>query len=183
MSQNNTKTKIIDLTIQEISQKSWQSFSLRPLLRQLGLTTGAFYKHFKDKDDLFKIVSKQLSHDIYQNIYTKIKTAPNSQEALLQLGWSLLTYFQEQPEVMDFLFFNPSVNYLYQSNTTEANDFELYNLTQQIIVQLVFNPHERDEFFIKIWSFIQGYGFLIKNKIVLPDRNLLKSTLKQFLGE
>lgn len=58
MNQNNTRTKIIALTIQKIQQGQLQQLSLRNLSQQLNLTTGAFYKHFKNKDDLFYVVSE-----------------------------------------------------------------------------------------------------------------------------
>lgn len=185
MNSNNTKEKIIHLTITEISNNSWENFSLRQVLRKLGLTTGAFYKYFESKDDLFKIISIEISQNIYQTILPTVRQQNSPQEQLLQLGKQLLFYFEKQPNLINFLFFNPSINSLYQATNPEQEHFQLYNLTVTIINNLLpqKTPAQRQEFLIKIWSFIQGYGFLIKNKVVAFDSELLKQTLNQLLGE
>lgn len=48
-----TEQKIIDNAIQMIDHDGYQNLSLRKLAKQSNMTTGAFYKHFKNKDELF----------------------------------------------------------------------------------------------------------------------------------
>lgn len=49
-----TEEKIINQTIHLIDTSGYQNLSLRKLTKELGLTTGAFYRHFKDKNELFQ---------------------------------------------------------------------------------------------------------------------------------
>lgn len=80
---------------------------------------------------------------------------------------------------MDFLFFNPTIIQVYQ---TENDDFnflkEIKNLAQQV------NPGilNDQQFFEQLWSFIQGYSLLIKNGVTTYDPQVVKVTLSQMVG-
>lgn len=49
----NTKTKILQSAKAEFLEKGFMAASLRTIAANAGLTTGAMYRHFKDKDTLF----------------------------------------------------------------------------------------------------------------------------------
>uniref|UniRef100_UPI00263231EE TetR/AcrR family transcriptional regulator n=1 Tax=uncultured Lactobacillus sp. TaxID=153152 RepID=UPI00263231EE len=49
---NTTEQDLIEKTVNVIDQNGYQDLSLRKLTKMIGLTTGAFYKHFESKDDL-----------------------------------------------------------------------------------------------------------------------------------
>ena len=53
----NTQDKLVGKTITVIDKYGYQNLSLRKLTATLGLTTGAFYKHFKSKDALYEKVA------------------------------------------------------------------------------------------------------------------------------
>jgi AcrR family transcriptional regulator len=48
-----TKKKILDSAMTEFLEKGFMNASLRTIASNAGLTTGAMYRHFKDKDALF----------------------------------------------------------------------------------------------------------------------------------
>ena len=48
-----TKKKILDSAMTEFLDKGFMNASLRTIAANAGLTTGAMYRHFKDKDALF----------------------------------------------------------------------------------------------------------------------------------
>ena len=48
-----TKKKILDSAMAEFLDKGFMNASLRTIASNAGLTTGAMYRHFKDKDALF----------------------------------------------------------------------------------------------------------------------------------
>ncbi|KRL96831.1 TetR/AcrR family transcriptional regulator [Liquorilactobacillus satsumensis] len=186
MNQNNTRTKIIALTIQKIQQGQLQQLSLRNLSQQLNLTTGAFYKHFKNKDDLFYVVSEKLSHRLYAEISPAVVASlpQDPVKALLILGDQLLDYFINEPQVIDFLFFNPSVRTSYPAASPTSDKFQFLKLTKTVVAAVTRTEHttvSEHVLFIQIWSFIQGYGILLKNKIVTKDYHLLEQTLNKLL--
>lgn len=48
-----TKKRILESAKKEFLEKGFTNASLRTIASNAGLTTGAMYRHFKDKDDLF----------------------------------------------------------------------------------------------------------------------------------
>ena len=48
-----TKAKILESAKKEFLEKGFVNASLRTIAANAGLTTGAMYRHFKDKDALF----------------------------------------------------------------------------------------------------------------------------------
>ena len=48
-----TKQKILESAKKEFLEKGFSAASLRTIASNAGLTTGAMYRHFKDKDALF----------------------------------------------------------------------------------------------------------------------------------
>ncbi|MBP5519971.1 MAG: TetR/AcrR family transcriptional regulator [Treponema sp.] len=51
-----TKKKILESAKKEFLEKGFLNASLRTIAANAGLTTGAMYRHFKDKDDLFRVL-------------------------------------------------------------------------------------------------------------------------------
>ena len=173
----NTEEKIIKETISLIDHQGYQSLSLRKLTNSLGLTTGAFYKHFSSKEVLFQRTAQQLSQDFVDSLTFNSKTSPESQ--LLQIADKLCTEFKNHPQRMDFLFFNPEIKHVYTEK--DNHQFQLLNKVNELIKKLS-STDNQDTLFIQIWSFIQGYVYLINNSITQYDDILVKHTLHQLLG-
>lgn len=183
---NHTKADIIALTIREIKENGAASISLRKLLAKLHLTTGSFYKHFDNKDDLFRTVTAILSERISQ--LTRQATNGNTQKTplirLVDLGEFIIMQFQQQPNLMTFLFFNHSIQKLYRNGAIDQ--FPLLIDTRKLI-EIIINTYptndSEDTLFIKVWAFIQGYAILIQSGVVQYNRNLLLTTAKQMIGD
>lgn len=181
---NNTKEKIITTAIQKIRYEDIQNFSIRNLVQTLDLTTGSFYKHFKNKKALFLAVSQQVSQSLYENIYPKTYRYEKSpKKALCLLGSSLIDFFIDEPRLADFIFFNPEVidTYSIYGNTQET--FKLLRLTTDLVNKFIAQEQlqlSNKVLFVQIWSFIQGYAILIKNQVVPKEETLIEQTLTEF---
>ncbi len=57
--ENETKTRILACAQAEFSQKGFMRASLRSICKNAGVTTGALYFFFKDKEDLFASIVKE----------------------------------------------------------------------------------------------------------------------------
>ena len=102
----NTQDKLVGKTITVIDKYGYQNLSLRKLTATLGLTTGAFYKHFKSKDALYEKVAIELS----RNFIDKISLPDNAtaQERLLIIAKNFCQYVDQHSNLAEFLFFNPT---------------------------------------------------------------------------
>lgn len=56
MRRSNSKQEILNIAKQMFLEKGYKDTSLRKIVKLAGVTTGAFYSHFKDKEELFKFL-------------------------------------------------------------------------------------------------------------------------------
>ena len=139
--------------------------------------------HYASKEQLLLAVTQKISHQISKQARTTLKKVNGPEEELLALADVLLIQFQTQPNLMNFLFFNPTAQW--QKLMKPKTDFELLDLTYGLIDEILTKRQsgiDPQRLFIQIWSFIQGYGLLIKNKIVSYDKGLVSITLNDYLG-
>lgn len=68
----NTKEKIIKSGKKQFLEKGYENANLRKICKDAGVTTGAFYKNFFDKEELFESLVGELAGDIL-NLYNKYK--------------------------------------------------------------------------------------------------------------
>lgn len=70
--ENNTLDDILSAAKAEFSEKGFQSASLRRIVKNAGVTTGAFYGYFKSKEELFDaLVGEQ--YDTLMGMFSKRK--------------------------------------------------------------------------------------------------------------
>lgn len=173
-----TEDQLIQKTITIIDQDGYENLSLRSLTNKLNLTTGAFYKHFSNKEDLFCKTAQYLSKSFIQSISVDKQMTPEQQ--LLQIAYKLCIDVTQHPNRIDFLFFNPAVNKVYHQ--ADNQDFVFLNRVKNLIHQVNINKHTSEQqLFIQVWAFIQGYAYLIKNGITKYDSAIVTKTLEQFL--
>ncbi|MCC4372391.1 TetR/AcrR family transcriptional regulator [Limosilactobacillus reuteri] len=169
--------KIIKATINFIRTNGYQTVSLRKISQAAGVTTGAFYKRFKNKDVLFYRTAIVLSQQFVTKL--SINSELSAFDQILQIAQQFCKEFQKQPQVMDFLFFNPTIIQVYQA---DKDDFSFLQTIQRLAQQV--NPEilNDQQFFEQLWSFIQGYSLLIKNGVTTYDPQVVKVTLSQIVG-
>ena len=61
-------------------------------------------------------------------------------------------------------------------------DIDLPDISGYELIKKLSSTDNQDTLFIQIWSFIQGYVYLINNSITQYDDILVKHTLHQLLG-
>ena len=68
-----TRKKLLESARKEFKEKGYHKASLRNICKNAGVTTGALYFFFKDKDDLFASLVKKPLEEIYQLIEVHYK--------------------------------------------------------------------------------------------------------------
>ncbi|WP_225420850.1 TetR/AcrR family transcriptional regulator [Limosilactobacillus reuteri] len=106
-----TKEKIIQTAIEWIITDDYTNLSMRKLANKFGMTTGALYKYFKNKKELFYQVSIRLYQQVAKQLV--IDSEISAEDKLLSIANGLCTLSQKQPKLINFLFFNPSLNEFY----------------------------------------------------------------------
>ncbi|KNZ41493.1 TetR/AcrR family transcriptional regulator [Acetobacterium bakii] len=98
-----TRSRLLEVAKQEFLELGYEKASMRKICKKAGVTTGALYFFFKDKNDLFAELVKKVADEIKmsivhhtekeQAIYVETKTTP--QELIddgIQQGREFVTY-------------------------------------------------------------------------------------------
>lgn len=89
---NNTEELLIAGAIAYISKYGYQNLSVRKFTKEINMTTGAFYKHFKDKQELYNTILKILSENFIEKLPDM--SGKSSLDQLIELS----QYFISQAE-------------------------------------------------------------------------------------
>lgn len=177
--QNNTEKLLIAGAVSYITKYGYQNLSVRKFTKEINMTTGAFYKHFKDKHELYVTLLHLLSKNFLENM-------PNiddkdSFDQLLTLADYFIQQAKKYPNIINFILFTES-NATYVLNL-EVNGASLKSKFHQLTQELNHSHLSDDDFFLQIWAFIQGYLLMVKNKLTEYNPQLVEATLKQLVKE
>ena len=64
---DDTHTKILDCGRKHFLKNGFEKASLRDICKDAGVTTGAFYRHFNDKNELFEAIVSPIANKIIDN--------------------------------------------------------------------------------------------------------------------
>lgn len=108
-----TRERILKVAKEEFLQYGFQKASLRNIVKQAGVTTGAFYGYYKNKENLFDELVKEGAGEFYQwyktihEDYTK-QPAGTQKEELMSISGHyipiMVHYIYERFEVFKLLF-------------------------------------------------------------------------------
>lgn len=81
-----TREKILDAAFQEIYRHGFQAASLSNILADTGLTKGALYHHFPDKDRLgFAVIEEVIREGLDAMLFTPLREADDPLETLREI--------------------------------------------------------------------------------------------------
>lgn len=90
-SENTTLQKILTVAQNEFLDKGFRGASLRTIVKQAGVTTGAFYGYFTSKEELFDALVKEHAEyifGIYDNILKDFEKMPLEQQLISMDNYS-----------------------------------------------------------------------------------------------
>lgn len=176
-----TRDRLINAGISLIKVNSVQKLTLRQIAHEAGVTTGAFYKSFPNRQVYFRELANKVSSEWAAIIEPELARIPLATERLLFLGDNLMRTIVAQPNLAHFVLETPVVSF----SDDELAKWPLLNLTFRN-VKAVLDEHSRidkNSFFIQIWIFIIGYANLLQSKSISYDPELLKTTLEKLLED
>lgn len=171
------RAEIINAALARITTGGAEQVSLRPLMAELSLTTGAFYRCFPGgREDLLNAVARTASQrvlDLLPDAETIDALAPY--DALLELGRGLIDLMREQGRLLEFVLSYPL-----------ADDEGPYPLAQRTLttVERAAADHGLDGslLFTQLWGFVCGLGQLTRLGLVADPESLMSATLAALLS-
>lgn len=128
-----TREQILDSSLQIFIKKGYSQTSLEDIVNKLGLTRGAFYWHFKDKDDLLnKLIVRE--HTFIADLVAKaVVDGITEKDKLEQLMINLVESFYESKRYRDYVYF---VRFSVEFNTASGYFKRLSGLNEFIIKEV-----------------------------------------------
>ena len=74
---DDTHTQILDCGKKHFIENGFEKASLRDICKDAGVTTGAFYRHFNDKNELFEAIVSPVANKIIDNFFKYEKISIN----------------------------------------------------------------------------------------------------------
>lgn len=118
-----THRHIVEIAYQLFIEKGYHATSMRDISQQVGLTVGAIYNHFPNKEELWKEVF--FTKHPYREIFNHIKTAPGSSIAEI-VRFAANAIIQElglHPDLLNLMF----------TEIVEFNGSHMPDLFQRIV--------------------------------------------------
>lgn len=88
MSEKETRQKLLESARKEFKEKGYVNASLRTICKNIGVTTGALYFFFKDKNDIYTAIVG----DAYNAFTQVVSQCISNEESLLDLGFEGLGF-------------------------------------------------------------------------------------------
>lgn len=180
MSKETTRDRILEQTVQLIREKGYHNIPLRQLTAMLGVTTGAFYRAFKDKEDLYHQLSLlEANRQVERWEESYLDKIESPLDGIWYIGLFLLSEYESNTQMMTFLYFNPvSIEAYKRGEMLPIGARALAYLDQLGITE----TEERHQLLVKLNAFIIGYGHLIANGLESFDVAVYRSAFKELLG-
>jgi AcrR family transcriptional regulator len=103
-----TRERLIAASRREFARKGYAGTSLRNITAEAGLTTGAFYNHFRDKQEIYLVILEELSlrlrtlvEEAIQEFIAARSRHPNPSPTMVLLRPAIAKVFQEAIEDQD----------------------------------------------------------------------------------
>jgi AcrR family transcriptional regulator len=98
------RSALLDAGAALLEQEGPSGLSLRQLARRLGVTPGAPYRHFEDKDALLAALAAEGYRTLRAEMLRDADAAPNAEERLKKAGTGYLRFATGQPELFRLMF-------------------------------------------------------------------------------
>ena len=108
---NATKRKLVKAAFKVIGQKGFSNFTIRDIARQAELSTGLVHYHFKNKEDLFIYLFKEMQVNIQDHLFQALEKSGDPLNQLRIFVDQAFMMIQREPN-----YFNLLINFWSQIN-------------------------------------------------------------------
>lgn len=177
------RNALIETGIELINEEGLKGFSLRKVAARCGVSQAAPYSHFKDVDDLICAMGRHVTERFTEELRASVSAKETSPEAVALLGRAYISFFMENPQYFQFLFYNSGVNI--DLNSENANDYPPFVLFRSAAYQMFQTAGLPQEDFlptlIALWSMVHGISSLLTNKGIHYSGNWLDAFSKNIV--
>ncbi|HHJ64353.1 MAG TPA: TetR/AcrR family transcriptional regulator [Aquifex aeolicus] len=98
-----TKERISRVALRLFSQKGFKGTTIKDIAREVGITEGAIYRHFRSKEDIIEHLVERITGEIRELIREEVLTKKDIRKQVDSLIEVLINYAFDNPDAFRFL--------------------------------------------------------------------------------
>ena len=161
------KEKLITTGIEEIRIRGIDQLSIRTVAQKCGITHGAPYKHFENKDVYLQVVLEHLSEIFLKYLTKGVDSSLDVRGQLVLMGCNFVEFAQKETNSFEALFIKFPFNYTELTRDSISVNAHLpgFEHFKSVVLKLKSEMNisgSETEILVHIWSFITGLAVLGK---------------------
>ncbi len=158
------RAALIEAATRLVSENRVETFSVADAARAAGVSSGAPYRHFADRDDLLDHVAAAAFDRLSEQTIVAMSTAPRgSIESVVAGGWAYVAFAAENPELFHLMWGaarpHGAVNAAKESGQQcHAGFMEVFAVVMEAQGLGDLDPYA---FSMPLWAMVHGYASLL----------------------
>ena len=103
MRRKGTKEKILEASLRLFSEKGIRETTIKDIAKEVGITEGAIYRHFKSKEEIVLGLFSSYSEELYNRLISVVKEEAPYMERFYKAVETFLSFAFENPSAFKYL--------------------------------------------------------------------------------
>lgn len=163
----NLRKDIIEKGIELVGKNGVKELSIRKVAAACGVSHGAPYFHFKNKEELLSAMQQHISNEFSDVLEKTLEKYKEEGDLIKQLGLAYIGFFLENPSFFSFLYLQSDFP-IDLSTTEEHQGFEPYVIFKQALSSVLINsacPKEKfEDIALALFAIVHGIASLATMK-------------------
>lgn len=162
----NLQSELIEQGLVFIHEEGMANFSLRKLAKRVGVSPTACYNHYKDVEELLKVMKKYVTRRFSETLEDSVKGV-QEQYAGIEMGKAYVIFFAKHPHYFSFIYDNEEYSIELTEDTFDG-DYEPFlifkeNATRTLKVYGIPPQRYRDNLIV-MWATVHGLAVMANMK-------------------
>lgn len=166
------KKEMIQKGIQLLNKKGYEGFSLRKLAAMCNVSHAAPYRHFKNKEELYKTINLEISTNFREALFKDLTHQGDPKMQLLELAKRYISFMVNNPDYFRYIFMTDHGRQIIVTSEDmllEENDHP-FNISKKYAKEYFCRFHENETDWMSdllaLWSQIHGFTLLLVNRTI-----------------
>ncbi|MBE5961277.1 MAG: TetR/AcrR family transcriptional regulator [Lachnospiraceae bacterium] len=162
----NLQTELIEEGLALIHEEGMANFSLRKLVKRIGVSPTACYNHYKNIEDLLCAMKEYVTRRFSEVLVNSAKNVEDSYAAI-EMGKAYVVFFAEHPHYFTFIYDNEDYSIKLTENAFDG-DYEPFQNFKEIAIRSLkaykIPPENFRDNLIVMWATVHGLAAMANMK-------------------